>query len=109
MCVPSVESKFDDDEIFCNFLMLPDQCRTLHFTKPTIGKAFVGHVIRSQVTKESSCKVNCYMDKGCASLNIGPLQDGKLICQLSDSGHHFHPQDLISQVGYTYIATKQVQ
>lgn len=81
MCVSSVESKFDEYEISCNFLMLPDQCRTLHFTTPTLGKAFVGHVTRSlKVTKESSCKVNCYMDESCASLNIGPLQDGKLIC-----------------------------
>ena len=89
--------------------MLLDACRTLHFTKPMNGYTLAGHTIRKlKVEAESSCKLSCYFEANCVSFNTGPLQDGKHVCELSDSDHHIHPQDLISREGYVYWPTKQV-
>ena len=69
----------------------------------------MGHVITSfQVSRESACEVSCYLEENCVSWNLGPLQEGKHVCELSDSDHHIHPENLISRVGFMYTGTKQV-
>ncbi|XP_068757226.1 contactin-associated protein like 5-3-like isoform X2 [Montipora capricornis] len=85
-----------------------DLCRTFHLSQPIEGFALVGHVIRNlAVEVESLCRVNCYMEADCVSFNIGSLQDGKYACEMSDSDHHTHPQDLVSWEGWIYGATIQ--
>ena len=87
-----------------------DLCRTFHLSDPIEGFALVGHVIRNlAVEVESLCRVNCYMEADCVSFNIGSLQDGKYACEMSDSDHHTHPQDLVSWEGWVYGATIQVK
>ena len=82
----------------------------MHFTKPVRENALVGHVIRSlEVERESACTVNCYLEANCVSLNLGPLQDGKHVCELSDSDYHIHPEDLVRRVGFAYKGTKKVR
>ena len=89
--------------------MVLDACRTLRFTKPMNGNALIGHIIRNlTVEAESLCKLSCYLEAICVSFNTGPLQDGKHACELSDSDHHIHPEDLIRREGYVYWPTKQV-
>ena len=81
----------------------------MHFTTPVRENTLVGHVIRSlEVERESACTVSCYLEVNCVSLNLGPLQDGKHVCELSDSDHHIHPEDLVRRVGFAYKGTKQV-
>ena len=44
------------------------------------------HVIRStEVTNEGSCRVMCYMEPNCVSINVGHLEGGKHICELNNA------------------------
>lgn len=54
----------------------------------------------------SSCIGRCSMESNCMSFNIGPPIDNHVICQLSDSDHTTHPEDLRPQEGFTYRATE---
>ena len=46
------------------------------------------------------------MDPVCVSVNIGPPTDEKFICELSDSDHTKHPEDLKKREGFLYIGTE---
>ena len=55
----------------------------------------------------SDCKNRCLMENSCVSVNIGPPdKNGLRVCQLSDSDHTQHPDDLKPQEGYLYWASK---
>lgn len=44
------------------------------------------HVIRSEeVPTEGSCRVLCYMEPNCVSINLGPLVGGKYKCELNNA------------------------
>ena len=40
------------------------------------------------------------------SVNIGPTSQDKVICELSDSNHLQHPEDLRPRPGWTYRGTE---
>ncbi|XP_068761771.1 uncharacterized protein [Montipora capricornis] len=46
------------------------------------------------------------MDRKCVSINIGPTMEDKTICELSDSDHYQHPEDLESNSRWTYRFTE---
>ena len=47
------------------------------------------------------------MEDTCVSVNVGPpSKNGLRVCQLSDSDHIQHPNDLKPQEGYQYWSTK---
>lgn len=59
------------------------------------------HVIRTdEVFNEGSCRVLCYMDPDCVSINLGPLMQGKHKCQLNNATD----KSLASEKDFTYLA-----
>ena len=43
-------------------------------------------MIRSEeVPNEGSCRVMCYMEPDCVSINVRPSQGGKYICELNNA------------------------
>lgn len=79
-----------------------DACRTLEFAYEINGHALVNHVIRNiSVDSSDICKLKCYLDEFCLSINFGHF-----ICQLSDSDHTQHPQDLKKTDGFLYVGTE---
>ncbi|XP_078352326.1 ficolin-2-like [Oculina patagonica] len=53
------------------------------------------------------CRVLCGAESTCVSINIGlHSSDGVSLCQLSNSDHIRHPDDLKPQEGFLYWATK---
>ena len=50
----------------------------------------------------SHCRNWCTMEDRCTSINMGPEKKDKVLCQLSDSDHVQHPDDLKSAVGFMY-------
>ena len=62
------------------------------------------HVFKSIVVqKESACDAKCYIEGNCVSYNIvSSLEDGTLTCELSDSDHEIHPEELVRRFGSTY-------
>ena len=93
---------------FCLFLFL-DLCRHLKFTTPVDGYVLEGHVIKNvslSVGMRGSCKGRCTIESKCLSFNIGPPIKDNVLCQLSDSDHTLHPEDLKPREGFTYRGTE---
>ena len=82
------------------------------FEKSVGGRALQQHVFKQiyltmVIEPDSDCKNKCLMENICVSVNVGPPdKNGLRVYQLSDSDHIQHPDDLKSQEGYQYWATK---
>lgn len=71
---------------YCIFFDTGNDCRNIIFKKPIIGKALKDHVIkRVEVANARSCRVICYMEPSCVSINVGPLEGGKNRCELNSA------------------------
>ena len=88
-------------------------CRSLRFAMPVDGSALQGHMLENVSLKMGpdemrfECRGLCGMESTCVSINIGPsASDGARLCQLSNSDHIRHPDDLIQQIGFLYWATE---
>ena len=49
------------------------------------------------------CRRRCVMESRCVSVNIGRLTKKNVICELSDSDHLLHPEDLKVRAGFAFI------
>ncbi|KAM7434551.1 hypothetical protein ABFA07_015406 [Porites harrisoni] len=60
--------------------------RVLIFKEPVEDKILPGHVIRTEkVANEGSCRVKCFLEPNCVSINVGPADDqGQRICELNN-------------------------
>ena len=60
--------------------------RILMFKEPVDGKILPGHVIKTEnVANEGSCRVKCFIEPNCVSINVGPLDEhGVRICELKN-------------------------
>ena len=65
------------------------------------------HVFKMmEIETASACEVNCFMEADCVSYNLKPQQNGKLLCELSDSDHANNRQDLRYKEGTVYKSFK---
>ncbi|XP_078351691.1 uncharacterized protein LOC144636371 isoform X1 [Oculina patagonica] len=87
-----------------------DTCgRDVKFNTEKDGYALQGHVIKNlslQLSTRDPCRGQCVMESSCVSINIGPPINNKVVCELSDSDHRLHPDDLKPRAGFTYTATE---
>ena len=83
-------------------------CRTIKFLPPNDGHYLKAHVILNLTIGSTYrlCEHHCLMESECSSVNIGPRINNKIICELSNSDHFQHPEDLIRRPGWTYGATE---
>ena len=60
--------------------------RVLIFKEPVEDKILPGHVIRTEkVANEGSCRVKCFLEPNCVSINVGPADDqGHRTCELKN-------------------------
>ena len=80
------------------------------FKEPITNKAMKSHVIRTElVPNVGSCRVLCYMEPNCVSINVGPLEEGKHKCELSNAtDENQFTVFLENQETFTYLAIAQV-
>ena len=65
------------------------------------------HVFKMmEIETASACEVNCFLEADCVSYNLKPQQNGKLLCELSDSDHANNRQDLRYKEGTVYKSFK---
>ena len=79
--------------------------RIITFKEPVPNKVLKGYVIgRERVPNEGSCRVSCYLNPDCVSINMGPLTEGELICELNEatSGNEYS-SNLEYQKDHTYL------
>ena len=63
-----------------------DECRMIIFKEPISDKAMRGRLIRREkVPSEGSCRVFCYTEPDCTSINIGLEEGGNHVCELNDA------------------------
>ena len=81
-----------------------DNCRVLKFTTPEASKYLEHHVIQSILVDDNDfCQMKCYVKRTCLSYNLGTTKSGdKFVCELSDSDHYQHPEDLVLKKGFSY-------
>ena len=92
-----------------SFYLSADLCRHLKFITPVDGYALRGHMIKNislNLENRASCKQRCTIQSNCVSINIGPSVNDKILCQLSDSDHIRHPDDLKPREGFMYRGTE---
>lgn len=90
-----------------SFLFICRCLQTSRYQLPLINKSLIGHVIISVLVNDNDeCQLRCYIEPKCLSYNVGPHMAYGHECELSDSDHVQHPQDLVLMLGYTYIGTK---
>ncbi|XP_031557217.1 uncharacterized protein LOC116293862 [Actinia tenebrosa] len=82
-------------------------CRTLTFLSCMENMTFTGHVTSSfeDSEPESMCKVRCWMDDSCVSINLKP-NGSVMTCELSNTDHIGEPSDLVPIPGGKYCPVK---
>ncbi|XP_078383960.1 uncharacterized protein LOC144666402 isoform X2 [Oculina patagonica] len=84
-----------------------DNCRMLQFSSPIDGKTLQKHLIRMIVlNSEHYCRVQCYSENSCVSYNFGIRTLGEAVCELNNSTHNEHPQDLKPKTNFMYRGTE---
>ncbi|XP_048581467.1 adhesion G protein-coupled receptor L3 isoform X2 [Nematostella vectensis] len=76
-------------------------CKSVIWLPEVNGSSLLNHVILNITNKQSpdACQVECFMNDNCRSYNY----DRKLqLCQLSNSDHMEHPDDLLPREGLAY-------
>ena len=83
-----------------------DDSRNIIFKDPIPNMTMKNHAIKSvEVPNEGSCRVMCYMEPNCVSINIGPVAGGNQKCELNNATVKNHaPFLLVKNPGYTYLA-----
>ena len=76
------------------------------FKEPIANKALKNHVIRSEkVPSEGSCRLMCYMEPNCVSINLGPLERGNHKCELNNATDENQLVSLLqNKAAFTYLA-----
>ncbi|XP_068694431.1 uncharacterized protein [Montipora foliosa] len=79
-----------------------EACRALVFIPAIDGHVLINHVIKNiTLDGQDTCRIACYLDEDCLSYNVGHS-----VCQLSDSDHKQHPDDLKASDGFIYVGTE---
>ncbi|KAL9989347.1 hypothetical protein ACROYT_G003888 [Oculina patagonica] len=82
-----------------------DECRIIMFKEPTENKAMTGHVIRSEeVPNQGTCRLMCYMEPNCVSINFGASEEGKYICELNSASDENKLSFIKDRETYTFLA-----
>ena len=75
------------------------------FKEPIENKAMTGHVIRSEeVPNQGTCRLMCYMEPNCVSINFGPSKGGKCKCELNSATDENKLTFLHDKKSYTFLA-----
>ncbi|PFX17173.1 Fibrinogen C domain-containing protein 1 [Stylophora pistillata] len=86
--------------------IIGDDCRSIIFRNPIQNMAMEDRVIRKmEVPNEGSCRVMCYLEPDCVSINVGPIARGNQKCELNNATKENHaPFLLVNKPAYTYFA-----
>ncbi|XP_067050433.1 uncharacterized protein [Acropora muricata] len=85
-----------------------DHERSIVFMEPISDKVLLGHVIRREpVSDEGQCRVKCYMEPSCVSINVGPMNQVTMTCDLNNATADGSPGSTLQQkIGYLHLAVE---
>ena len=81
------------------------------FKEPVANMAMKNHVIKSEeVPNEGTCRLLCYIEPNCVSINLGPLKGGKYKCELNNAtDENQFTTFLVDKPYFTYLAIEVFQ
>ena len=87
-----------------------DLCRKLEFTSSLAfhGRRLINHLIRTvESLVQDFCSTLCFMEPNCVSYNEVVISSSPSVtkCELNNSTHNEHPQDLKPWANYSYGGT----
>jgi len=82
--------------------------RIIIFEEPIANKALPRHVIKTEnVEDEGGCRLKCYLEPNCVSINVGPKEVGKHKCELNNATDESLSQSALEdRQGYTHNAVE---
>ncbi|KAL9970561.1 hypothetical protein ACROYT_G022960 [Oculina patagonica] len=82
--------------------------RILILKEPVSNRALEGHVIRTEkVPDDGSCRVKCYLEPNCMSINVGPTGEGDHVCELNNATDESPSlSGLVERQRYTYYGVE---
>ena len=82
--------------------------RMLMLKEPVDGKILPGHVIKTEkVANEGSCRVKCFTEPNCVSINVGPDENGGRMCELKNfTDESLSKSGLEEKEGYIHYAVE---
>ncbi len=82
--------------------------RILILKEPISNRALEGHVIRTEkVPDDGSCRVKCYLEPNCMSINVGPTGEGGHVCELNNATDESPSlSSLVERQRYTYYGVE---
>ena len=85
-----------------------DYERRIVFMEPISDKALLGHLIKRElVSDEGQCRVRCYMEPSCVSINVGPMNQVMKTCDLNNATVDGSPGSTLKQkIGYLHLAVE---
>ena len=103
----SVTSTSAIKNFFIFFLFPLGGCRHVKFLPPESSQYLEGHVfLNLTIPIKIPCEHRCVMESECVSVNIGPPLNGRVVCELSNSDHFKHPEDIKERPGWIYRGTE---
>ena len=89
-------------------VLVTEYNRIINFKEPINDKVLPGHVIRTElVPNEGSCRVKCFLEPNCVSMNVGPELEGKRTCELKNFTDESETQTgLKEKKGYIHFAVE---
>ena len=85
-----------------------DHEHSIVFMEPISDKVLLGHVIRREpVSDEGQCRVKCYMEPSCISINVGPMNLVTKTCDLNNATVDGSPGSTLKpKIGYLHLAVE---
>ncbi|XP_031550252.1 fibropellin-3-like [Actinia tenebrosa] len=79
-------------------------CKEMDFKVTMKDNTLANHVFKTvRATNDAHCESQCFLDDRCISYSFGTSASGeKYMCELSDSDHFMHPEDLVRRPGVIY-------
>lgn len=95
--------------LFLNVVFL-DTCgpiRYLNFFARACGLYLQDHTfLNLSIGASKSCETECLYQRECVAINIGPPINDMRVCELCNSDHIQHPNDLKPRESWTYKGTQ---
>ena len=92
-------------------VLLTEYDRIINFKEPINDKVLPGDVIRTEMVRnEGSCRVKCFLEPNCVSINVGPEVEGTRTCELKNFTDESETQTgLEEKKGYIHFAVEVIK
>jgi hypothetical protein len=99
-----LNKKFSLNVLISFIIVDAEGCKSMTFKETFLGKTFKNHTLKTErVIDDRHCKAKCFIDDRCIAYSFGTNEKQEAnMCELSDSDHVMHPEDLVDRPDTIY-------